>query len=46
MQVLIVEDKRSLAGHLGRALQGEGYAVTLAYDGEEALRLGAPIATT
>lgn len=40
MQVLIVEDKRSLAGHLGRALEGEGYAVTLAYDGEEALRLG------
>jgi DNA-binding response OmpR family regulator len=40
MQVLIVEDKRSLAGHLGRALQGEGYAVTLAYDGEEGLRLG------
>jgi two-component system response regulator MprA len=40
MQVLIAEDKRSLAGHLGRALQGEGYAVTLAYDGEEALRLG------
>jgi two-component system response regulator MprA len=40
MHVLIVEDKRSLAGHLGRALQGEGYAVTLAYDGEEALRLG------
>ncbi len=40
MQVLIVEDKRSLAGHLGRALESEGYAVTLAYDGEEALRLG------
>ena len=40
MQVLIAEDKRSLAGHLGRALQGEGYSVTLAYDGEEALRLG------
>jgi DNA-binding response OmpR family regulator len=40
MQVLVVEDKRSLAGHLGRALQGEGYSVTLAYDGEEALRLG------
>jgi DNA-binding response OmpR family regulator len=40
MQVLIVEDKRSLAGHLGRALEGEGYRVTLAYDGEEALRLG------
>lgn len=40
MQVLIAEDKRSLAGHLGRALESEGYAVTLAYDGEEALRLG------
>jgi DNA-binding response OmpR family regulator len=40
MQVLIVEDKRSLAGHLGRALEGEGYSVTVAYDGEEALRLG------
>jgi two-component system response regulator MprA len=40
MQVLIVEDKRSLAGHLGRALESEGYAVTLAYDGEEGLRLG------
>ena len=40
MQVLIAEDKRSLAGHLGRALEGEGYQVTLAYDGEEALRLG------
>jgi DNA-binding response OmpR family regulator len=40
MQVLVVEDKRSLAGHLGRALEGEGYKVTLAYDGEEGLRLG------
>ncbi|HTV14083.1 MAG TPA: response regulator transcription factor [Acidobacteriaceae bacterium] len=40
MQVLIVEDKRSLAGHLGRALEDEGYSITLAYDGEEGLRLG------
>jgi DNA-binding response OmpR family regulator len=40
MHVLVVDDKRSLAGHLGRALEGEGYHVTLAYDGEEALRLG------
>lgn len=40
MQVLVVEDKRSLAVHLGRALEGEGHSVTLAYDGEEALRLG------
>ena len=40
MQVLVVEDKRSLATHIGRALEGEGYSVTLAYDGAEALRLG------
>jgi DNA-binding response OmpR family regulator len=40
MRVLIAEDKRSLARHLGHALEGEGYRVTLAYDGEEALRLG------
>lgn len=40
MRVLIVEDKCALASHLGRALEGEGYRVTLAYDGEEALRLG------
>lgn len=40
MRVLVVEDKRSLAAHLGRALEGEGHSVTLAFDGEEALRLG------
>ncbi|HTX76096.1 MAG TPA: response regulator transcription factor [Terracidiphilus sp.] len=40
MQVLIVEDKRALASHLGRALESEGHRVTLAFDGEEALRLG------
>jgi DNA-binding response OmpR family regulator len=40
MHILIVEDKRSLAGHMGRALEGEGHRVTLAYDGDEALRLG------
>jgi two-component system response regulator MprA len=40
MRVLVAEDKRTLARHLGRALEGEGHAVTLAFDGEEALRLG------
>jgi DNA-binding response OmpR family regulator len=40
MRILIVEDKRSLAGHIGRALEGEGHKVALAYDGDEALRLG------
>jgi DNA-binding response OmpR family regulator len=40
MRVLIVEDKRSMAEHLGRALECEGYSVAYAYDGEEAVRLG------
>jgi len=40
VRVLVAEDKRALARHLGRALEGEGHSVTLAYDGEEALRLG------
>lgn len=40
MRVLVVDDKRSLAGHIGRALEGEGHATELAYDGDEALRLG------
>ena len=39
MRVLIVEDKRSLAEHLGRALEGEGYSVAFAYDGDEGFRL-------
>jgi len=40
MRILIVEDKRSLAGHLGRALEREGHTVSLAFDGDQALRLG------
>ena len=40
MRILIAEDKQPLAVHLGRALQGEGHDVTLAFDGDEALRLG------
>jgi DNA-binding response OmpR family regulator len=40
MRVLIVEDKRSLAGHIGRALESEGHTPSLAYDGDEAFRLG------
>jgi two-component system response regulator MprA len=40
MRVLIVEDKRSMAEQLGRALEGEGYSVAYAYDGEEALQYG------
>ncbi|HWB32831.1 MAG TPA: response regulator transcription factor [Acidobacteriaceae bacterium] len=40
MQILIVEDRRSFACHLGRALEDEGHEVTMAYDGDEGLRLG------
>ncbi|SEG72119.1 two component transcriptional regulator, winged helix family [Bryocella elongata] len=40
MRILIAEDKRSFALHIGRALEIEGHTVTLAPDGSEALRLG------
>jgi DNA-binding response OmpR family regulator len=40
MRIVIVEDKKSFAAHLGKALEDEGHTVTLAYDGEEGLRLG------
>ena len=40
MRVLVVEDKQSLAHHIGRALTSEGYSVAFAYDGAQALQLG------
>ncbi|MCK5575152.1 MAG: response regulator transcription factor [Sphingomonadales bacterium] len=40
MRILLVEDNRDLSGQLKEALQGAGYAVDLAYDGEEAHFLG------
>jgi two-component system response regulator MprA len=40
MRVLIVEDKRSLAVHLGKAVEREGYSTALAFDGDAALREG------
>ena len=40
MRVLVAEDKPRMARFLQRALQSEGYAVELAYDGEEALSIG------
>jgi DNA-binding response OmpR family regulator len=39
MRILIAEDKRSFAAHIGRALESEGHSVSLAADGQEALRL-------
>ncbi len=40
MRLLLVEDDRTLAGQLGRALREAGYAVDVAYDGEEGHFLG------
>jgi DNA-binding response OmpR family regulator len=36
MRILVVEDERTLAGFIAQALEAEGYAVTLAHDGESA----------
>ncbi|KAD4060614.1 response regulator [Arthrobacter yangruifuii] len=38
--MLVVEDDRRLAGMLAEILESEGYAVTLAYDGQRALHEG------
>src|SRR5215470_1407242 len=40
MRVLVAEDKPRMARFLQRALQREGYAVELAFDGEQALSMG------
>jgi DNA-binding response OmpR family regulator len=40
MRILIVEDKRTFASHIGRALESEGHSIELAYDGDLGLRLG------
>lgn len=38
IHMLIAEDDLEIAGMLRKALTAEGYRITLAYDGEEALR--------
>lgn len=37
MRVLVVEDERDLADAIARGLRGEGYAVDVAYEGEDGL---------
>ena len=34
MRILVIEDERTLAGFIEQALHAEGYAVTVAHDGE------------
>ena len=41
MRVLVVEDERHMAAHLGRVLAQESFAVDLAHDGLRALELAA-----
>lgn len=40
MRVLVAEDKKRMAAMLQRALEREGYLVSVAHDGEQALSLG------
>ena len=40
MRVLVVEDEADLADAIARGLRREGYAVDVAYDGDEAVRQG------
>src|SRR5208283_4848865 len=40
MRMLIVEDEKKVANFIGKGLQEEGYAVDLAFDGEDGLRMG------
>src|SRR4051794_15314980 len=39
MRILVVEDERPIAEFVQRGLEAEGYSVTCAYDGEEAMAL-------
>ena len=39
MRILVTEDEKELADALGKGLRQQGYAVDIAYDGEEALEL-------
>jgi DNA-binding response OmpR family regulator len=40
MRILVVEDEKKVASFIKKGLQQEGYAVDLAYDGQEALQSG------
>ena len=39
MRILVTEDEKDLADALAKGLERQGYAVDVAYDGEESLRL-------
>lgn len=39
MRILVIEDEHKLAGVLKRGLEEHGYAVDVAYDGEDGLAL-------
>ena len=39
MRILVVEDEKKVASFIQRGLEGEGFSVDVAYDGESALAL-------
>ena len=40
MKILVVEDEKKVASFIKRGLEEEGYAVDVAYDGDEGLKMG------
>lgn len=40
MRILVVEDEKKVASFIQRGLEGEGFSVDVAYDGEEGVELG------
>lgn len=40
MRILVVEDEKKVASFIQRGLEGEGFSVDVAYDGEEGVGLG------
>ena len=41
MRILVVEDEKKVASFIQRGLEGEGFTVDVAYDGESGVELGA-----
>ena len=40
MRILVVEDEKKVASFIQRGLEGEGFSVDVAYDGESGVEMG------
>ena len=40
MRILVVEDEKKVASFIQRGLEGEGFSVEVAYDGESGVEMG------